>query len=183
MKKYIKDISIFVMGIITATSVGVAAYTISAKEIGYSPKDSSWKVSNVADAIESLKTSKGGSNIDYSTEEQNTGLKWINGKPIYQKTLAYKFTVLPNENVVDINVDDLEQVINYNAILTKVDGNMPVPNFISDDGTKYVKYAIFKNNGHWYISGYGNRDIINDYNGYVTIQYTKTTDTGTNSNS
>lgn len=31
----------------------------------------------------------GGSSIDCSTTEQNTGIKWIDGKPIYQRTLQF----------------------------------------------------------------------------------------------
>ena len=30
--------------------------------------------------------SSGGGGVDYSTAEQDTGLKWVDGRPIYQKT-------------------------------------------------------------------------------------------------
>jgi hypothetical protein len=36
--------------------------------------------------IEQLISGVGGGGVDYSTTEQDTGLKWIDGRPIYQKT-------------------------------------------------------------------------------------------------
>ena len=58
MKKYILGL---ITGLVVAGSVGVLAYTITADKIGYSPKDSSWKVTNVNDAINDLKKNGGSS--------------------------------------------------------------------------------------------------------------------------
>ena len=52
MKKMILG---FILGLVVAGGIGVLAYTITADKIGYSPKDSSWKVTNVNDAINDLK--------------------------------------------------------------------------------------------------------------------------------
>ena len=46
---------------------------------------------NIASAIENMPTPSGGG-IDYTTEEQDTGLKWIDGRTIYQKTIIAPFT-------------------------------------------------------------------------------------------
>ena len=57
MKKMILG---FILGLVVAGGVGVLAYTITADKIGYSPKDSNWKVTNVSDAIDDIK--KNGTN-------------------------------------------------------------------------------------------------------------------------
>lgn len=61
---------------------------------------------NIASAIENMPTPSGG--IDYSTQEQDTGLKWIDGKNIYQITLTgsgssdYTLPIdLTNLNIID----------------------------------------------------------------------------------
>ena len=172
MKKYIKDISIFVMGIITATSIGVAAYTISAKEIGYSPKDSSWKVNNVADAIESLKTLKGGSQ-NYSLDEQVVGT-WIDGKPLYQKTLTGK--VSDNDysliNLADLNIEKCLEISGsyYATGLGYMPFNYSKPDYITGYYKESTKTFEFRADSNY-----------NDGNYYFTIKYTKTTDSATNS--
>ena len=45
---------------------------------------------NARAIAQQIKTSGGGgaSGINYSTDEQDTGLKWIDEKPIYQKTVT-----------------------------------------------------------------------------------------------
>lgn len=57
----------FVLGIISMLGIGVVAYNMKASEIGYSPKDSSWKVDNVQDAINDLYEGNG-SNNNYACE-------------------------------------------------------------------------------------------------------------------
>ncbi len=62
MKKIFRKSNIFsfLLGaVIFGGIVGVSAYTIFANDIGYTPKDSTWKVSNVSDAIDDLKNSCG----------------------------------------------------------------------------------------------------------------------------
>lgn len=46
---------------------------------------------SIATAIENMPTPTGGG-IDYTTEEQDTGLKWIDGRTIYQKTITKSFS-------------------------------------------------------------------------------------------
>ena len=171
MKKYIKDISIFLMGIINATSIGVAAYTISAKEIGYSPKDSSWKVNNVADAIESLKTLKGGS-FNYSTEEQVVGT-WIDGKPLYQKTLT---GITGSDEVLGVISTDLGDYCTLISFITTKD-DAPF-NGLSRNGSLFSWWI--RKNGQFVATSFQSSEMINA-TFYATFQYTKTTDNATNS--
>lgn len=56
------------------------------------------------------------SQIDYSTTEQDTGLKWIDAKPIYQKTIAISndtdSTTLNHLKYITTNIDKIEELIN-----------------------------------------------------------------------
>lgn len=56
MKKIIKNpILTFVLGALIFGGIGVvSAYTILASDIGYTPKDTTWEVDNVEDAIDDL---------------------------------------------------------------------------------------------------------------------------------
>jgi hypothetical protein len=58
--------------------------------------------------------SGGGSSIDYSTTEQDTGIKWVDGKPIFQKTYVFdppaggsQTTYIDLVDVSDLNIDTL----------------------------------------------------------------------------
>ena len=66
MKKIIKNpVFMFILGSIIFGSIGiVSAYTILAKDVGYTPKDTTWKVNNVEDAINDLKGNCQSGDID-----------------------------------------------------------------------------------------------------------------------
>ena len=93
MKKIIKTnlniiVAILIAVIVSSGITGVAAYTLLSNHIEYEPADSAWKVSNVEEALDSLYIAKTGNN--YSTEERVVGT-WIDGKPVYQKTIIGNF--------------------------------------------------------------------------------------------
>lgn len=110
---------------------------------------------------EKIQPGKGG--IDYSTEEQDTGLKWIDGKPIYQKTVTglsiagewsgqYYF-ILANQPPLVADIDTMISAIGYTS-----DGNLVYVNIeCNSNAWKYTRFIS---------------DTINT----ITIQYTKTTD-------
>ena len=45
-----------------------------------------------------------GGGINYSTEEQNTGLKWTDGKDIYQKTYKFLPPFVANNNTFTLDI-------------------------------------------------------------------------------
>ena len=59
---------------------------------------------------------QGANLVDYSTEEQDTGLKWIDGKPIYQKTfhLSSPLSIGVNQwvSVTGVTIPNIETPIN-----------------------------------------------------------------------
>ena len=58
------------------------------------------------------------SDMDYSTSEQDTGCKWIDGKKIYKKTID--FGALPNSSIknVDHGVANIARVVKIDGIIS-----------------------------------------------------------------
>lgn len=110
------------------------------------------------------------SDLDYSTEEQLTGKRWIDGKPIYQKTIKYEGVL--QTNVCIYQDDNIAEIINvFNKYF--YDTNFSVWN--SEISGIYQTNIINRGNRL-----YG--DIASAYDNRITksrctIQYTKTTDT------
>ena len=115
--------------------------------------------------------------INYSETEQDTGLTWIDGNKLYQKTVTDQFGTVTDGTWSTLNIQDsipsnASKAFIINAALlnnTSV-GGVPIP-YYKDDGTRGIKAYI--SNGtvrvttNW--SQYSNSKV------YITIQYTKTT--------
>lgn len=114
--------------------------------------------------------------VDYSTNEIKTGAKWVDGKPIYRKTIR-----LTTTGVFDTGITNVSEIINVSGMfyITGINGWgwQPIPRTTANTGT--------------YGAGVGNIRIQNDtlvstfYLGtdydtldyaYVTYEYTKSTD-------
>lgn len=108
-------------------------------------------------------------NYNYSTEEQVIGT-WINGKPIYQRTIninanAQEANTWANyDTTIDFEIDELIDYIEK-AGLTSI--------------SKCGQLAVTNNNGKLRIAIYHTTGYYAAVKS-VTIQYTKTTDTATN---
>lgn len=116
----------------------------------------------------------------YSTEEVKTGKTWIDGKPLYRKTI-----VLPNGtgttaektyNMSEFGLENIEMMSlespSYYTLIGA--GNIKTTfNFNYNDGNKYsvgfgiTKKVIYVNLGYSYIC---NNECV------ITVIYTKTTD-------
>lgn len=117
--------------------------------------------------IEQLISGIGGGGVDYSTSEQDTRLKWVDGKRIYQKTIVLDNEInitssgatIPNTNFNGLNIENIVNATAYRLISDNRDGcaNIPIAMWLYDG--VYNIYAI----GTW--SGVQT----------ITIQYTKTT--------
>lgn len=120
---------------------------------------------------ENTTPSSGGGGIDYSTSEQNTGLKWIDGRPIYQKTFTLG-TVAQGVSLISSNFkattyDEVWQTDihwRYNTI------NLDVGNHGGTGGAIYVE--LYDNTGLYVVNLSG----VDATNFYVTLRYTKITD-------
>lgn len=114
----------------------------------------------------------GGGLVDYTVNEQNTGLKWRDGKPIYQRTivmgsdisLSPSGTTIPAGIFADMNI---ELIVNAMAYRTPEDNR---------DGVANIPACIWLYNGSYQIYSLGTWAGVHTF----TIQYTKTTDQANN---
>lgn len=105
---------------------------------------------------------------NYSMVEQNTGLKWIDGKPIYQKT----FNIAPN-GYTDISGINIDKVVSGDGVMELNNGAFYHLNIYGSETYKAF-YEIDVTNGRLNTivgSGWTATNIT------LTIYYTKTTDT------
>ena len=133
---------------------------------------------NEIDQYASL-TRAGGSNINYSTAEQDTGLKWINNKPIYQITISPSGSYGSGVHTVLSNIVDtynIDEVINIDAIMCTAAGPntkktiIKVSNAACDSRDDNIDACyIDQGNLMFYKCSTGAVWHLN-----VTIQYTKT---------
>lgn len=106
--------------------------------------------------------------IDYSIEEQDTGLKWIDGKSIYQRT----FTTTTGDTGDNTTI----------ANLTNIDTMVDMKGYIKGTGRTLNGYSNVNNYIGWYYSTetfnlfawYPNAATFHGKEVTITIQYTKT---------
>ena len=111
--------------------------------------------------------SSGGGGIDYSTTEQNTGLKWIDGKPIYQKTF-----VTTDTNYIDISGLNIDTFVAIDG-LSLADGDIVVPLYDNVTSQYRCYLDVDRSNMRMRVNMYG----WTFESGHITLRYTKTTDT------
>lgn len=129
-----------------------------------------WDATNIVDEFPE---GGGGGSIDYSTTEQNTGQKWIDGKDIYQITIQTSLPLVTADGTMayaDISFTGVDSVIKLNAQF-------------SDANSVY--FAPYLSNGLRIVKTYYNKStqkimLATDSTSFsespciVTIQYTKT---------
>lgn len=107
--------------------------------------------------------------INYTLIEQKIG-KWINGKPLYRKTIDYG--ALPDTTSKDVlhNIDNLDIVVNVKGIGIRSSDktSLPLPYASSN-----LSIELYINSKNISITTLSNRSA---FNGYITLEYTKTTD-------
>lgn len=103
----------------------------------------------------------------YSTDEVKTGGKWIDGKPIYRKTLVFTNLTLSN-NPIQIGTTDIP--INN---ITKTEDLVVKPD-LSLAGSSH-KAVYIETTGKIFASQ-DLSSLTSGWNIYFTIEYTKTTD-------
>ena len=118
-------------------------------------------------------SSGGGGGIDYSTTEQNTGLKWIDGKDIYQKTfvLNSEITISYNNwtNLGIVNTD-------IDVLIDAIAGDYGYGGG-TNRGVTWGSIDVSKVVHSGYLSALTSRNGDSIQIDCLTIRYTKTTDT------
>lgn len=109
----------------------------------------------------------------YSTEETRIGT-WIDGKPLYRKTV---FGKIPDNQKFSVIADipNIDKIVSWNGGVNSSNGVFKVP-IEHVDSAAYITTVYDKNSGGLRAktthTAYYNADI------YITIEYTKTTDEG-----
>lgn len=123
----------------------------------------------------------GGGGINYSLNEQDTGLKWIDGRTIYQKTLYFRNPVSGDAAIevpLGISGSDMDYVISRESIAERWQGDTFYDYSVDDAspvnqwaGGSFMIFGFMKMNGEW------NARLSNGYfiikNLYLTIRYVK----------
>ena len=121
---------------------------------------------------EDLPQSSGG--VDYSTSEQDTGLKWIDGKAIYQQTIS--FTVTSGSYVSNpTGIIGIDTLISHESIGRVGEYVIDATPYNNPPTNNYSVAFIYFIDG---VSGelYADYRASTDANGatyYITLRYTK----------
>lgn len=111
--------------------------------------------------------------VSYSSSEQDSGIRWIDGKVVYQKTI--NFGVAPNNTNKSVahGISNISEVIKYEGFTSTGPGNgnyMSLP-FVESSNVAY-SMSVRATNTHVTIKT--NQDNTPFTNTYVTLFYTKT---------
>ena len=117
----------------------------------------------------------GSKELNYSTDEQVVGT-WIDGKPIYQKTISAEILFSQNgQQIADISNLNIKDSISYKCTIYDSLNNESYALPMHGSVNLYNMNILFKNNGLTLsceqASAYSRILKI-----YITLQYTKTTD-------
>ena len=108
---------------------------------------------------------------EYSTKEKVVG-KWIDGKPLYEKTVYFGSGMLSNKASVSFEGMNIDKIMAISGTFEDtLEGQMSIP--VSLDGTFYVGFYCDRRHILLTFNGAFNGRISN---AYAIIQYTKTTD-------
>ena len=109
------------------------------------------------------------SDMDYSTSEQDTGCKWIDGKKIYKKTVFFSSVASGDVNSAH-GISDISLVIKHEAFFISGGSYIAFPSLVNTNGGNYFAiWNITPTSIHTFSS-----IPLQDF--YVTLWYTKTTD-------
>jgi len=110
-----------------------------------------------------------GTDTDYSADEKIIG-SWIDGKPIYQKTLQVVRATVGTEVLIDAdlaNVVDLKGIAYWNSY------SLPLPHVSNNSVNNQVAVWVQNTKYLYVLTG---SSVTGAITCYITVQYTKTTD-------
>ena len=168
----------FILGVVTCTITTVLASSLIANNISYTPQDKTWGVTNVGAALDSLMLSKTSDN--YSTDEKVVGT-WIDGKPIYQKTVSIKAPTNTsgvadsNMDISSWNVDNMIELKGFNDGTTASTSVNGYSYGTYDQHFELMTWFNKSDNKLW-VRRYTTNANNSGVTVYLTAVYTKTTD-------
>ena len=111
----------------------------------------------------------GVSSFQFSTEEQKTNMKWLDGKPLYTKTIITNVEIKGANVTINHNIPNVDKIFIDSAFLNKADGSSYVLPYTT---TKYT--SVFANSTQ--LTFASNDSWPTTYEKAITVIYTKTTD-------
>ena len=121
---------------------------------------------------------------DYSTDEKVVGT-WIDGKPIYQKTIDFNSITYTDANKRRTftlgTIDDVDMLVDVKGSYSVADNNyLAGVTFVASDPVQpqYSIYGVVNSSTHKVTTYFASALVqaLTSVKGYVTVQYTKTTD-------
>lgn len=112
------------------------------------------------------------SDMDYSTSEQDTGCKWIDGKPIYKKTFSF---TLANADATTVNhgISNFGLLIKFEgAAVSSSTKVVPIPRTLTNINYQVGLEGVTTTSFEVDVASSGPRGK----QAYLTLWYTKTTD-------
>ena len=133
-------------------------------------KDTGDELAQPVDVVESGNLHAVSSNavaesLSYSTTEQKTGGKWIDGKPIYRKVIEDTFTSGTNTITHNLSIDNYIKV----EIFIRTSSTLQNTKGYFNEQNRIVAGSLATNNFNVTTNGWIG-------NGYIILEYTKTTD-------
>ena len=113
----------------------------------------------------------GGTPFQFSTKEQKTNLKWLNGKPIYQ--ITFDMGGFTTKTLSSIGISNIYEIVGSDGIWDgESNGNSYYANSFCTGANEYWNFYIQDKNT---ITTRGNLNQTCKHL-YITLYYTKTTD-------
>ena len=120
----------------------------------------------------------------YSTDEKMIG-RWIDGKPLYQKTVTMLVPTTSSDGTSAINQvsapSNIDMINSFNAVMVMSTGNGNIHSLpmtpTGSTASGILRTFVFYNRADEDIVCQNTRVSNNGSTAYITIQYTKTTDT------
>lgn len=118
-----------------------------------------------------------GVDTDYSTDEKIVGT-WIDGKPLYQKTISCGAIPNATSKSVALNITNLGDIVSMSGAMFATSGGIRYNNPLlwvgASSDAPNNKCAIYREGNNLVIQSGINLSVYDE--SYITIQYTKTTD-------
>lgn len=112
---------------------------------------------------------------DYSTEEVKTGETWIDGKPIYKKTIQFTTSAIGKHSIKH-NISNLDTIIEGKGSAKDSSGTFYMfPMSAAVDNVSAWSISI-QNVDKTYMYFFRGTNVTGTITSYVTLYYTKTTD-------
>ena len=112
---------------------------------------------------------EGSTPFQFSTDEQKTNMKWLDGKPLYTKTIITNVAINGGNVSINHNIPNVDKIFIDSAFLTKTNGSSYVLPYTTINYT-----SVFANRTE--LTFVSNDSWPTTYEKAITVIYTKTTD-------